>query len=100
VPIVYSVERLRDGRSYLTRAVRARQHGQIVFMMMCSFQKEEPWQPTQQWRMPLVPPPNECQLEEERVAELLKADNVHPRIREIYHQAIQVRISVCAKGLW
>ncbi|KAJ7190960.1 hypothetical protein C8J57DRAFT_1489795 [Mycena rebaudengoi] len=63
------VERLRDGRSYLTRAVRARQHGQIVFMMMCSFQKEEPWQPTQQWRMPLVPPPNECQLEEERVAD-------------------------------
>ncbi|KAJ7293259.1 thioesterase-like superfamily-domain-containing protein [Mycena rebaudengoi] len=92
VPIVYSVERLRDGRSYLTRAVRARQHGQIVFMMMCSFQKEEPWQPTQQWRMPLVPPPNECQLEEERVAELLKADDVHPRIREIYHQAIQERM--------
>ncbi|KAJ7272981.1 hypothetical protein C8J57DRAFT_1178658 [Mycena rebaudengoi] len=91
VPILYSVERLRDGRSYLTRAVRARQHNQVVFMMIFSFQKEEPWQPTQQWRMRLVPLPHRCRLEEERVTALLKADDLHPKMRAIYNEFIMVR---------
>ncbi|KAJ7630629.1 HotDog domain-containing protein [Roridomyces roridus] len=91
-PIVYQVERLRDGRSYLTRAVKAIQNGRIVFMMMCSFSKEEPWQPTGQWRMPVSPPPpDECQLEEDRYAAMLKEDGIHPKIRQIYAEFISER---------
>ncbi|KAF8168292.1 thioesterase-like superfamily-domain-containing protein [Crassisporium funariophilum] len=63
-PIVYSVERLRDGKSYVTRSVKAVQNGQIIFIMLCSFQKPEIWQPTHQWTMPEVPPPEQCQDEE------------------------------------
>ncbi|KAF5382928.1 hypothetical protein D9757_006302 [Collybiopsis confluens] len=33
--------------------------------MTCSFQKPEPWQPQQQWVMPEVPPPEQCELEED-----------------------------------
>ncbi|KAJ7462707.1 thioesterase-like superfamily-domain-containing protein [Mycena galericulata] len=92
-PIVYFVERLRNGRSYLTRAVKALQNGRIIFMMMCSFQKEEPWQPTGQWRMPTgVPPPEECQLEEDRYAALLKNQDLHPKIRQIYSEVINERL--------
>ncbi len=36
-PIIYQVDRLRDGRSFLSRQVRAIQHGKIIFTMMASF---------------------------------------------------------------
>ena len=41
VPIVYDVERIRDGRSFATRRVAARQHGRPIFYMTASFQRPE-----------------------------------------------------------
>ncbi len=41
VPIIYDVERLRDGRSFSTRRIVARQHGRPIFFMTASFQREE-----------------------------------------------------------
>ena len=41
VPIVYEVERLRDGKSFTTRRVKAIQHGRAIFAMSASFQVEE-----------------------------------------------------------
>ena len=38
VPIVYDAERTRDGRSFSTRRVVARQHGQTIFYLSASFQ--------------------------------------------------------------
>lgn len=60
-PIYYKVNRVRDGRSYVTRAVRAVQGGKTIFTMVCSFQKPEPWQPSYRSPMPPnVPSPEEC----------------------------------------
>ena len=36
-PIVYQVERIRDGKSFATRNVKALQHGEIIFIMSASF---------------------------------------------------------------
>lgn len=41
-PIVYEVERSRDGGSFASRRVVAIQHGRPIFTMSASFQKEEP----------------------------------------------------------
>ena len=41
VPIVYDVERIRDGRSFATRRVVARQHGRPIYYMTASFQVPE-----------------------------------------------------------
>lgn len=41
-PIVYDVDRIRDGGTFTTRRVRAIQNGQAIFSMSASFQKEEP----------------------------------------------------------
>src|ERR1044071_6550776 len=41
VPIIYEVDRIRDGRSFTTRRVVAIQHGQAIFAMSASFQVEE-----------------------------------------------------------
>ena len=42
VPILYEVDRLRDGRSFSTRRVVAIQHGRAIFNMQASFHVEEP----------------------------------------------------------
>lgn len=41
VPIVYDVERIRDGRSFSTRRIVARQHGRAIYFMTASFQEPE-----------------------------------------------------------
>lgn len=41
VPIVYDVERIRDGRSFSTRRIVARQHGRAIYYMTASFQVPE-----------------------------------------------------------
>ena len=42
VPIIYEVDRIRDGRSFTTRRVVAIQHGQAIFAMSVSFHRIEP----------------------------------------------------------
>ena len=42
IPIIYEVERTRDGRSFTTRLVKAIQHGQPIFTLSASFHAEEP----------------------------------------------------------
>jgi acyl-CoA thioesterase-2 len=42
VPIIYEVDRIRDGKSFVTRRVVAIQHGHAIFSMSASFQRHEP----------------------------------------------------------
>jgi acyl-CoA thioesterase-2 len=42
VPIVYSIDRIRDGSSFTTRRVVAVQDGEAIFNLDASFHKEEP----------------------------------------------------------
>jgi acyl-CoA thioesterase-2 len=42
VPIIYEVDRIRDGKSFTTRRVVAIQHGQAIFTMAVSFHDDEP----------------------------------------------------------
>ena len=41
VPIIYDVDRIRDGKSFTTRRVTARQHGHPIFSMLVSFHADE-----------------------------------------------------------
>ena len=59
VPIVYDVDDVRDGRSFATRRVLARQHGHPIFGMTTNFQVPEDGLDHQD-RMPPVVPPEEC----------------------------------------
>jgi acyl-CoA thioesterase-2 len=64
VPIIYEVDRIRDGRSFTTRRVVAIQHGQAIFTMAVSFQRGEPGL-SHQARMPDVPGPQALPSESE-----------------------------------
>src|SRR5207253_8773868 len=56
VPIIYEVDRIRDGKSFTTRRVVAIQHGHAIFTMAASFHGDEPGL-THQASMPDVPGP-------------------------------------------
>ena len=66
-PLIYEVERLRDGGSFTTRRCVAIQHGRAIFTMMASYQKEEQGL-EHQIPMPNVPQP-ESLLSEEQMLE-------------------------------
>jgi acyl-CoA thioesterase-2 len=56
VPIIYDVDRIRDGKSFATRRVVAIQHGHAIFTMAVSFHRDEPGL-AHQAAMPDVPGP-------------------------------------------
>jgi acyl-CoA thioesterase-2 len=56
VPIVYDVDRIRDGKSFTTRRVVAIQHGRAIFNLAASFHVDETG-PEHQYPMPAAPDP-------------------------------------------
>ena len=92
VPVIYSVDRARDGGSFTTRRVVAIQHGKQIFNMSASFHIEEPgW--AHQHPMPDVPPPDDLTSRAEqraavadRIPERHRSEFLRPRpidIREV-----------------
>jgi acyl-CoA thioesterase-2 len=75
VPIIYEVDRIRDGKSFTTRNVKAIQHGLAIFSMSVSFHLSEPGL-THQVKMPDVPKPDDLPSDEE-----LK-DRIYPLLPE------------------
>jgi acyl-CoA thioesterase-2 len=57
VPVVISVDRIRDGRSFTTRRMTVIQHGKPIFSMDASFQVEEEGLSHQADMPDLAPPP-------------------------------------------
>ncbi len=70
VPIVYDVDRIRDGKSFTTRRVVAIQHGEAIFTMAVSFHRDEPGM-GHQAKMPDVPGPDEVASDAEIKARVL-----------------------------
>jgi acyl-CoA thioesterase-2 len=72
VPIVYDVDRIRDGKSFTTRRVVAIQHGEPILNMAASFQITEPGV-EHQLSMPEVPKPEDLDPPEPVPQEQLSA---------------------------
>jgi acyl-CoA thioesterase-2 len=91
IPVLYSVDRIRDGRSFTTRRVVAIQHGKAIFNMSVSFhQPEEGYE--HQAAMPAAPDPDEVPTWRERLAamwdrvpEEVRAWAPRPRPIELRH---------------
>jgi len=81
VPILYRVERIRDGKSFTTRQVQAIQHGRPIFSMSISFQITEPGA-SHQFDMPDAPAPETLKDETELRQEAMK--KLPPEEREAF----------------
>ncbi|XP_076470536.1 acyl-coenzyme A thioesterase 8-like [Babylonia areolata] len=60
VPILYAVDRTRDGNVYSSRNIKATQEGRAIFTMQASFKTGETDPFHHQFSMPRVPSPEEC----------------------------------------
>ena len=70
VPILYEVDRIRDGRSFTTRRVVAIQHGRAIFNLSASFHIQEQGAFDHQLPMPPAPDPESLPTFSERMAPL------------------------------
>ena len=68
VPILYQVDRIRDGRSFTTRRVVAIQHGRAIFHLSASFHDHEPGLDFGGEPMPEVPAADTLATLQERLA--------------------------------
>jgi acyl-CoA thioesterase II len=66
IPIIYDVDRIRDGRSFTTRRVVAIQHGRAIFNLSASFHAPESG-PEHQYSMPEAPDPDTLPTTRERL---------------------------------
>ena len=80
VPILFDVDRSRDGKTFTTRRVTAIQHGQQIFNLAASFQEPEEGLEHQD-AMPDVPSPD--QLESEEKLRRQVTDKLPPKMREM-----------------
>jgi acyl-CoA thioesterase II len=80
VPLVYLVDRVRDGRSFTTRRVSAIQHGKTIFTLSASFHRDEPG-PSHAIAMPQVPAPESVPPTADRL-EALTGTPAHSFFRE------------------
>jgi acyl-CoA thioesterase-2 len=70
IPVLYTVDRIRDGQSFTTRRVVAVQHGQAIFTVAVSFQVREAGYEHQLLEMPAAPPPESLPTWQERASAL------------------------------
>ena len=82
-PIIYEVERTRDGGSFTTRRVKAIQHGKTMFAMSVSFHIDEPGYDHQS-TMPKVPFPEDLPSEADLKGKLLAI--LPPNIRSYWER--------------
>ena len=61
IPVIFEVDRIRDGQSFTTRRVVAVQHGKAIFNLAASFQIIEDG-PDHSMEMPVVPAPEELPM--------------------------------------
>ncbi|KAG0144391.1 hypothetical protein CROQUDRAFT_47382 [Cronartium quercuum f. sp. fusiforme G11] len=91
--IIYHVDRLRDGKSYATRAVRAVQQSNCIFTLLASFHKPEALQPSFQTSFDIdaFPKPENClSIEDKLQAFLIENQNgIKPKIREYLQREIE-----------
>lgn len=80
VPVLYQVERTRDGRSFSVRSVKAIQHGKPILICQASFQMEQPSPLQHQFTMPTVPQPEDLLTVEELIQVYLRY-GVVPRVQ-------------------
>ena len=89
-PIIYEVDRIRDGLSFATRSVVAIQHGKAIFSLSASFQKEEDGLEYQA-QIPAVTPPEALPGKEEMREAFLTGAPEHIRSYWERERPIEVR---------
>ncbi|CAH1800268.1 unnamed protein product [Owenia fusiformis] len=94
VPIIHHVDRVRDGKSFCTRSVKAQQRGQAILTMQVSFHQTETGGFSHQYNMPDVPKPDELLSADELVRKYLESPKVPEKLRATFERALAYEIPI------
>ncbi|KAI7831463.1 HotDog domain-containing protein [Gamsiella multidivaricata] len=89
IPILYHVERVRDGKSYCTRTVTATQRGKNIFVCTASFQVPRPSALSHQYPMPNVPHHSELPSQEDLIRSMIDSPKVPENFTELLKQRLE-----------
>lgn len=89
-PVVYEVDRLRDGKSLVSRQVRAIQHGRTIFTAMISFADTEDGLSYQK-EMPDYPAPDTLKNEQQLKQKLVNFIPEHVRASFMRERHVELR---------
>nr|XP_033770687.1 acyl-coenzyme A thioesterase 8 [Geotrypetes seraphini] len=76
IPVLYQVDRTRNGNSFSVRSVKAIQNGQPILIFQASFQKSQASPLNHQFPMPSVPPPEQLLTREQLIEKYLRDTNL------------------------
>uniref|UniRef100_A0A0B6Y8C2 Acyl-CoA thioesterase-like C-terminal domain-containing protein n=1 Tax=Arion vulgaris TaxID=1028688 RepID=A0A0B6Y8C2_9EUPU len=76
IPILYHVDKTRDGRTYCARSIKAVQSGRIIFTMQASFKQPESFITAHQLTMPEVPHPDQLETATEALERFRNEDQL------------------------
>ena len=97
IPILYEVDRIRDGKSFTTRRVVAIQRGQAIFHLSASFQVVEPGL-EHQLPMPEAPDPDSLPDQAARTAALyerMPPESLAPEVRSWLERERPIDVRLC-----
>lgn len=96
VPVLYQVDRIRDGRSFSVRSIKAIQHGQPILICQASFHLLQPSPVEHQFTMPTVPPPEDLPTIEELIQSYLSkpdlAENLKQGLNKLLANEVPIEI--------
>lgn len=89
-PVIYEVDRVRDGKSFMTRRVQAIQSGQVILTMLTSFHRQEAGDEHQS-SMPRVADPEQLRPESSYFEQWL---DEAPQVSDRVHHALTREIAI------
>ncbi|XP_035242658.1 acyl-coenzyme A thioesterase 8 [Anguilla rostrata] len=94
VPVLYQVDRTRDGRSFCVRSVKAIQHGQPILICQASFHMHQPSPLQHQFTMPAVPPPEDLLTVEELIQRYLSHPDLAEKAKQGLHKLLANEVPI------
>ncbi|KAM4581801.1 acyl-coenzyme A thioesterase 8 [Fundulus diaphanus] len=99
VPVLYQVDRTRDGRSFTVRSVKAIQHGQAILICQASFQVLQPSPLQHQLPMPVVPQPEDLLTVEELIHRYLSKPDLTESAKQGLNKLLATEVPVEMKPI-
>ncbi|KAH3824420.1 hypothetical protein DPMN_126256 [Dreissena polymorpha] len=93
-PILYHVDRTRDGETYSSRSVKASQDGKAIFTMQTSFKKDEPQGYHFQMEMPQVEGPDNLMSTDELLRLRLENKGISDREKEFINRMLSQNLPI------
>lgn len=94
VPVLYQVDRTRDGRSFTVRSIKAIQHGQPIFICQASFHLLQPSPVEHQFTMPVVPLPEDLPTVEELIQSYLTKPDLAENLKQGLTKALADEVPI------